>query len=61
MSTTTPFKTTLIGLSTICLLGACGLRGPLKTPPPMWEDKPQAEDRQPDESAPEAPAMLAGR
>ena len=42
---------TTIGLSTLALLAGCGLRGDLKTPPPIFSDPPSEEAQQPVDSA----------
>ncbi len=38
--------TTLLGMFALGTLSACGIKGELKTPPPIWGDKAQAEKTQ---------------
>ena len=39
--------TTLLGVFALGTLAACGIKGELKTPPPIWGDKSKAETQKP--------------
>jgi len=39
IKTRTAHKIVLLSLISALALGACGIRGDLKTPPPLWGDK----------------------
>ncbi|MCF6275663.1 MAG: hypothetical protein L3J05_07855 [Robiginitomaculum sp.] len=38
--------TTLLGVFALGTVSACGIKGELKTPPPIWGDKAQTEKTQ---------------
>jgi len=41
-------KTALLGMFALGTLSACGIKGDLKTPPPLWGDKTKAEQQKQD-------------
>jgi len=44
--------TALLGAFALGTLAACGIKGDLKTPPPLWGDKAKAEKQNPEKSKP---------
>ncbi|MEE9346998.1 MAG: hypothetical protein V3U82_02305 [Robiginitomaculum sp.] len=45
-------KTLTVSLVAALMLGGCGLRGTLKTPPPLWEKAPaETEQEAPQETS----------
>lgn len=45
--------TALLGMFALGTLSACGIKGDLKTPPPLWGDKTQAEKTEAEKQNPE--------